>query len=133
MKKLKGGVFQCLFLRSTGLVVRGGACWPSRGAAPCEHLEEDRRHPQQPGGSAVKAMVVAAGALTSPGPATSPTHPDAVHNGSSFALGGLWVADEVIPGTEDPPAEGVVLIGDTGQAVVGVLSHPAREGPGLGA
>lgn len=57
-----------------------------------------------------------------------PTHPDAVHDGSRFALRSLRVANEVIPGTEDPPAEGVVLIGGTGQAGPGVLSHPAGEG-----
>lgn len=101
-------------------------------ALPGGHPEEDRRHLQRPGGSPRKAPVVVAGALTSPGPATSPTHPDAVHDGSRFALGGLWVANEVIPGAEDPPAEGVVLIGGTGQAVSGVLGHPAREGPGRG-
>lgn len=59
-----------------------------------------------------------------------PTHPDAVHDGRGLALGGLWVADEVIPGTEHPPAEGIVLTGGTGQAGAGVLSHPVKEGPG---
>lgn len=66
------------------------------------------------------------------------THPNAVHNGGCFALCGLWVPNEVIPGTKYPPAEGVIFIGSTGQAGARVLSHSAREAPvshrsGLGA
>lgn len=50
--------------------------------------------------------------------------PDVVDNGSSFALRGLWVSDQVIPGTENPPAEGEVLIRGTGQAQTRVFGHP---------
>lgn len=66
--------------------------------------------------------------LPTPAGCTGPlTHPDAVHDGSCFALCSLWVSNEVIPGTEHPPAEGVVFIGSTGKAHAGVLSHPAKE------
>lgn len=49
--------------------------------------------------------------------------PDVVDDGSSFALCSLWVSYQVIPGTENPPAEGEVLIRGTGQAQTRVLSH----------
>lgn len=55
------------------------------------------------------------------------THPDAVHDGSGFALCRLWVSNEVIPGAEHPPAERVVFIGRAGEAHAGILSHPAKK------
>lgn len=50
--------------------------------------------------------------------------PDVVDNGSSFALRSLWISYQVIPGTENPPAEGEVLIRGTGQAETRVFGHP---------
>lgn len=58
------------------------------------------------------------------------THPDAVHDGSGFALRGLWVPDEVVPGAEHPPAEGVVFAGGAGEAGAGVPGHPAKQDHG---
>lgn len=52
--------------------------------------------------------------------------PDVVDNRSSFALGSLGVSDQVVPGTENPPTEGEVLIRGTGQAETRVFGHPAR-------
>lgn len=40
--------------------------------------------------------------------------PDVVHDCSCFALGSLWISNQVIPGTEHPPTEGEVLIGSAG-------------------
>lgn len=51
--------------------------------------------------------------------------PDVVDNSSSFALRSLRVSYQVVPGTENPPAEGEVLIGGAGQAEARVLRHPA--------
>lgn len=56
--------------------------------------------------------------------------PDVVDDGSSFALCSLWVSDQVVPGTEDPPAEGEVLIRGTGQTQAGVPGHSTEtHGP----
>lgn len=78
-----------------------------------------------PAALAVKAVVCRA---PTPGSLDgSLTYPDAVHNGCGFALGRLWVADEVIPSAEHPPAECIVFTGSTGEARARVLSHPARE------
>ena len=49
--------------------------------------------------------------------------PDVVDDGGSFALCSLRVPDQVVPGTEHPPAEREVLIGGAGQAQTRVLSH----------
>ncbi len=38
------------------------------------------------------------------------TDSDAIDDGRRFTLGRLWVPDQVVPRTEDPPAEGVILI-----------------------
>lgn len=51
------------------------------------------------------------------------TDPDVVDDGGSFALSGLWVPDQIVPGTENPPAEREVLIRGTGQTQTGVFSH----------
>lgn len=42
------------------------------------------------------------------------THPDVIDYCCSFALSSLGIADQVVPGTEDSPAERVVLTGSTG-------------------
>lgn len=39
------------------------------------------------------------------------THPDVIDYCCSFALSSLGIADQVVPGTEDSPAERVVLTG----------------------
>lgn len=49
--------------------------------------------------------------------------PDVVDDGRSFALGSLWVSYQVIPGTENPPAEREVFIRGAGEAQTRVLGH----------
>ncbi len=51
--------------------------------------------------------------------------PDVVDDGGSFALCSLWVSYQVIPGTENSPAEREVLIRGAGQAQTRVLGHSA--------
>lgn len=51
--------------------------------------------------------------------------PDVVHNSSRFALSRLWIPDQVIPGTEHPPAEGEVLVRSAGEVQTRVLRHSA--------
>lgn len=51
--------------------------------------------------------------------------PDVVHNSSRFALSSLWIPNQVIPGTEHPPAEGEVLVRSAGEVQTGVLCHSA--------
>lgn len=40
--------------------------------------------------------------------------PDVVHNCGGFALGSLWISNQVVPGAEHPPTEGEVLIRSAG-------------------
>lgn len=51
--------------------------------------------------------------------------PDVVHDCSCFALGSLWIPNQVIPGTEHPPTECEVLIRRAGEVQTGVLRHSA--------
>lgn len=50
-------------------------------------------------------------------------HPDVVDDGGRFALSSLRIPYEVVPGTEDTPAERVILVGGAGQAQTRVFGH----------
>lgn len=65
------------------------------------------------------------------GEAVTGPHPDVVDDGGSFALGSFWVSDQVVPGAENPPAEGEVFIRGAGEAQARVLRHSAGEKPKL--
>lgn len=41
-------------------------------------------------------------------------HSDAINDGCPFTLGRLWVPNQVVPRTEDTPAESEILVGGAG-------------------
>lgn len=52
---------------------------------------------------------------------------DVVDDGGALALCSLWISYQIIPGTENTPTEGEVLIRGTGQTQAGVLCHPIKK------